>query len=181
MTPLVGSDEDLTDGRGPWEWKSRYPAETHKKIKCEAVVLVIMLALALIVAGGCIGLDAQSIVLEWEDTKFTVSFQLLATFFAGCVGGVTFSMKWLIHSVAKGRWHEDRVYWRFLVPLVGGIYACVVIALWDIGLVSSQSSGATKSIATIAPLAFLVGYFSDGVSGLLSNVANAAFGTVQRK
>jgi hypothetical protein len=32
-----------------------------------------------------------------------------------------------------------------------------------------------------AALAFLVGYFSDGVSGLLSNVANAVFGTLEKK
>jgi hypothetical protein len=30
-------------------------------------------------------------------------------------------------------------------------------------------------------LAFLAGYFADGVSGLLSNVANAIFGQVDKK
>ncbi|MFD1330748.1 hypothetical protein ACFQ4O_01915 [Methylopila musalis] len=106
---------------------------------------------------------------------------MLAIFFTGCVGGTTFSIKWLIHSVAKGKWHLDRRYWRFLVPLIGGVYACVVMTLFGAGLFASQTAAQMGPMPTTASLAFLVGYFSDGVSGLLSNVANAVFGTLEKK
>jgi len=36
-------------------------------------------------------------------------------------------------------------------------------------------------MAMTAASAFLIGYFSDGVSGLLSNIANAVFGTLEKK
>jgi hypothetical protein len=41
--------------------------------------------------------------------------------------------------------------------------------------------GQPREIAMTAAYAFLVGYFSDGVSGLLSNIANAVFGTLEKK
>jgi hypothetical protein len=49
------------------------------------------------------------------------------------------------------------------------------------GLIGGGQPKQDGSIATITALAFLVGYFSDGVSGLLTNVANAVFGTVEKK
>jgi len=43
------------------------------------------------------------------------------------------------------------------------------------------SIGGQSGVGTLSAIAFLVGYFSDGVSGLLTNVANAVFGTVEKK
>jgi hypothetical protein len=123
----------------------------------------------------------------------SINCHLLSIFFTGCVGGVTFSIKWLMHSVAKGKWHLDRRYWRFLVPIIGGVYACVVITLSNAGILGvhhdagaatlsgSATSGTAADFSGTAALAFLIGYFSDGVSGLLSNVANAVFGTLEKK
>ena len=67
-----------------------------------------------------------------------------------------------------------------MVPAIGGVYACVVMALSSAGIFGGQPSGQT-SMASTAALGFLVGYFSDGVSGLLSNIANAVFGTLEKK
>jgi len=44
-----------------------------------------------------------------------------------------------------------------------------------------HSADNARPLAVSAALAFLVGYFSDGVSGLLSNIANAVFGTLEKK
>jgi hypothetical protein len=111
----------------------------------------------------------------------SIDFRLLALFFVGGVGGTTFSIKWLIHAVAHGQWHLDRRYWRLFVPLIGGVYALVVITLFNGGLIGGASAAEPRPLATTAALAFLVGYFSDGVSGLLSNIANAVFGTLDKK
>ena len=66
------------------------------------------------------------------------------------------------------------------MPLIGGVYACVVLTLFDSGVLGTHG-GQPREIAMTAAYAFLVGYFSDGVSGLLSNIANAVFGTLEKK
>lgn len=177
--------DEYTDGRKLWEWKSKFPDEAQKAIKYEARVLIWSLAITLLSAGLFLGLGDTSfefkVPIGETPPSLFVSCKLLATFFTGCVGGVTFSIKWLVHTAATGRWHLDRRYWRLLVPCVGGVYALAVLTLFDAGLLARGDSGAT-SVSTLSPaLAFLVGYFSDGVSGLLSNVANAVFGTLEKK
>lgn len=179
MKALGGGGHDYTDERKPWDWKSRYPDEARQMMGNEAKALLAMLALSIIFAGAALGLAGQNIYWEIGTIKFWLSCRLLAVFFVGSVGGVTFSMKWLIHAVAKGKWHLDRRYWRLMVPAIGGVYACVVMTLFGVGVFGAQP--AQGSLAGTAALAFLVGYFSDGVSGLLSNVANAVFGTLEKK
>ncbi len=181
--PLSGKPPaDYTDERQPWEWQSRYPPEARRTINQEAAILFALLLVTLLGAGICLGIGGP------HDYFFTllgadvhISFRILAIFFTGCVGGTTFSIKWLIHSAAKGKWHLDRRYWRFLVPAIGGVYACVVMTLFGAGLFASHTAAESGPMPTTAALAFLVGYFSDGVSGLLSNVANAVFGTLEKK
>ena len=177
----VGAGDDYTDGRILWDWKSRYPIDAQRQMKCEAIYLALILIIALLIAGLFLGLVGQPLSIEFRGAHIGISARILAIFFVGCVGGITFSIKWLIHSIAKGKWHEDRRYWRYLVPLVGGVYASVVLTLWGSGFLATPSNQQESSLTTAASLAFLVGYFSDGVSGLLSNVANAVFGTVEKK
>jgi hypothetical protein len=177
--------DEYTDGRKLWEWESKFPQEAQENIKLEARWLILSLFATLLVAGFFLGLGGTSFEfsLPIGETPPTLSIncKVLGTFFTGCVGGVTFSIKWLVHSAATGKWHLDRRYWRLLVPWIGGVYALVVLALFDAGLFARAGSG-VGSFSTISPaLAFLVGYFSDGVSGLLSNVANAVFGTLEKK
>lgn len=177
-TPL--GQRDYTDGRARWDWESHFPLEARKLMNAEAYTLLGMLAVSLLGAGSFLGLADQTSWIGIGDLKLWVSFRFLAIFFTGTVGGVTFSIKWLIHAAAKGKWHRDRRYWRLMVPAVGGVYACVVMTLFAAGMFSGQSPQAS-AIPITAALAFLVGYFSDGVSGLLSNVANAVFGTLEKK
>jgi hypothetical protein len=111
-----------------------------------------------------------------------IHFHIIAIHWVGCVGGTTFSLKWLVHAAAKGKWHLDRRPWRLIVPLIGGVYACVVLTFLDAGIVGhGPSPETTRPMAISAALAFLIGYFSDGVSGLLSNIANAVFGTLEKR
>lgn len=171
-----------TDGRVRWDWKSHFPPEARSEINLEAWTLGLLLVVTLAAAGTCLGVpEDEKRVLPLGSLEVDLSFRLLAIFFTGCVGGTTFSIKWLIHSVAKGTWHLDRRYWRFLVPAIGGVYACVVLTLSNAGLFSRPTGADLSDVAGAAALAFLVGYFSDGVSGLLSNVANAVFGTLEKK
>lgn len=194
---VPSSPDAYTDNRKPGDWRTRYPSEACRQMKLEAVVLSLTLLAFLTLCGLTLGISGQPVAfaLPWISVSPTeataginppillkVDCNLLSLFFAGSVGGTTFSIKWLVHSVAKGKWHLDRRYWRMFVPYVGGTYACVVITLLDAGFFSGGThSEGPRSIALSAALAFLVGYFSDGVSGLLSNVANAVFGTLEKK
>jgi len=182
MKPASGGIQDYTDGRKPWEWESKYPAAARREMNIETGTLITMLVISILGAGVCLGLADQSFSMSMGGPKLTISFRLLAIFFTGSVGSVTFSIKWLIHSVAKGKWHLDRRYWRLMTPAIGGAYACVVMTFFASGMFAAQTAAApTAGIAPTAALAFLVGYFSDGVSGLLSNIANAVFGTLEKK
>jgi hypothetical protein len=180
-TPLVAPD--YTDGRARWDWESRYPTPARKAINFEAAILTVALIVALVAAGLMLCLEGTTISLPSPiDTSSPFRFEprILSVFFCGCVGGATFSIKWLVHAVSKGSWHLDRRYWRLFVPLVGGVYACAVLTLFDAGI-AGHAAQSDRSISSAAAFSFLVGYFSDGVSGLLTNIAKAVFGTLKEK
>lgn len=190
-TPGASSD-DYTDDRPRWEWKSKYPADAQKEIWHEEKRLFIYLTISVFMAAFALSLSGQLIAINLpfsaisadgtsiQPLRITVSSHVVAIYFIGCLGGTTFSIKWLVHACAKGKWHLDRRPWRLNTPLVGGVYACVVLTLLDAGLFG-HGADISRPFVLSAALAFLVGYFSDGVSGLLSNVANAVFGTLEKK
>lgn len=167
----------LEDGRLPWKWQGKYPEEAKSKIDGEARLLGGYLAFFLVLSAIFAALNDDPFSFDIYSAHFTVSPEVLLTYFVGGLGSTTFSIKWLIHSVATGKWHVERIYWRIFVPLVGGVYALAVLGLMRGGFMGVGDAASGHSWA----LAFLVGYFSDGVSGLLSNVANAVFGTVEKK
>jgi len=185
----VAKAADYTDGRKPGDWKTRYPAEARKCINNEACILACALVVSAALSAVFLALAGQSVQIPIEflaepnvrPPVFEINFRLPMLFSVGCLGGATFSIKWLVHSAAKCKWHLDRRYWRFFVPLIGGVYACVVLTLMDGGMIGDHVGGAPRPVPLAAAFAFLVGYFSDGVSGLLSNVANAVFGTLEKK
>ncbi len=181
------------DGRKPWEWRTRFPAEAWKQIWLEAAYLVFCLAvfgLTSVLSAAyvpeqftynfnCapdIGSPTKQVCSQFSFTK-----TWLACYFAGGLGGTVLTIKWLIHSVGTGKWHQDRVFWRLFVPWIGGVYSVIIHGLANSGLIGGQTSDGSTALVTVVSISFLVGYFSDGVSGLLTNVANAVFGTVIEK
>jgi hypothetical protein len=179
---------EYTDGRLPGDWQTKYPAEARRCINQEACALALGMILFSTICAILLGMAGQTIIVPLDffakqpdaATVLRIDIKWLSIFFIGCLGGTTFSVKWLIHSAAKSKWHLDRRYWRLFVPLIGGVYACVMLTLLDFGVVGSHG-GQPREMAVTAAYAFLVGYFSDGVSGLLSNIANAVFGTLEKK
>jgi hypothetical protein len=191
--PVAARDE-YTDERALWDWKSRYPADARCGINCEAWALGVWLLVVVSLAALFLSLSGQRLQIPLSSVQYagkagasvglvlSFEFRILALFFAGWVGGTTFSIKWLVHAVATGRWHLDRRYWRLLVPGLGGVYACAVLTLFDAGIIGGgQPLSEPRPIAVAAAFAFMIGYFSDGVSGLLSNIAHAVFGTLEKK
>lgn len=192
--PTERPADPYTDNRQAFDWKSRYDPSAVKCIRWEVGYLLTVLTVAMLLAGLAMAVEPSKIVISTgvqavdvvDDSsqatvRIVVDFRFLALFFLGIIGGCTFSAKWLIHACAKGKWHLDRRYWRTLTPLLGGVYACVMLTLFNSGLIGGASSPAERPFALTAAFAFIVGYFADGVSGLLSNVANAVFGTLEKK
>jgi hypothetical protein len=182
---VPGKTTDYTDGRAPYDWKSKFPAEARKYIHFEAVILAIALLIFVCLASVALVFSdsPHPVVISTlgPNVSANIDPRMVVLFFCGGVGGTTFSIKWLIHSVAKGNWHLDRQLWRLFVPIVGGVYACAVLTLLDSGMILGRAGDVSRGIASSASMAFLIGYFSDGVSGLLTNIANAVFGTIREK
>ncbi len=194
----LGADSDIgtSDGRPPWDWQTRFPLEAKKQIRREAVYLffcLMMFGVSSAIVASLLKADIVfnffcSSALNSSNTNaaldcYSFSFQRnwIICYFVGGLGGTTFSIKWLMHSVGTGKWHQDRILWRVFVPLIGGVYAIMVHGLSNTGLVGGNVDGIGFGLTAIASISFLVGYFSDGVSGLLTNVANTIFGTVIEK
>jgi hypothetical protein len=89
----------------------------------------------------------------------------------GLLGGCVYSMKWLYHSIGRGKWHLDRRAWRFLTPLVSSGLAFGTLSLLISGAVPLLSENITRSQAGICGIAFLVGYFSDDTVAALATWA----------
>lgn len=182
---MPGKTIDYTDGRAPYDWQSKFPPEARKHICYEAVILAIVLLILIFLSSIALVLSGGSYLVAFPalgpNASANVDPRMVVLFFCGGVGGTTFSIKWLIHAVAKGSWHLDRQLWRLFVPLVGGVYACAVLTLLDSGMIIGHPGDVSRGIASSASMAFLIGYFSDGVSGLLTNIANAVFGTIREK
>jgi hypothetical protein len=179
----VTDDNDL-DGRKPGDWKTRYAVDAWRQIRAEAVLLAVYFLVFGLVTAFLFFLSADfSIPVDSlkEGATLNVTRHHLIIFFVGSVGSTVFAIKWLFHSVANGLWHQDRLLWRIFVPLTGGVYALVILALFRQGIGLRPLSGGIGSdpMETLA-LAFLIGYFADGVSGLLTNIANAIFGKVDK-
>jgi hypothetical protein len=182
---MPGKTIDYTDGRALYDWKSKFPTEARKHICIEAVILAVVLLILICLASTALVFSGSSCQVAFPtlcpNVSANIDPRMIVLFLCGGVGGTTFSIKWLIHSVAKGSWHLDRQLWRLFVPLVGGVYACAVLTLLDSGMILGHAGDVSRGIASAASMAFLIGYFSDGVSGLLTNIANAVFGTIREK
>ena len=95
----------------------------------------------------------------------------------GMLGGALFSIKWFYHSVAKGIWNADRIFWRLFTPHVSGGLGAVFVTLCASGMLVVFDKKAFSSVWICFGLAFLVGYFSDHAVAKLSEVAQTLFGT----
>jgi len=174
-----------------YDWKSKYDSDARaeiayeeKRLLCYLGASLALAAISLMLAGQIIKIplpfNAVSSDGNSQNLSLTIGCGTLAVFFSGWVGGTTFALKWLVHACATGRWHLDRRPWRLIIPLIGGVYSSVMLTLLDAGMFGHDPEP-SRPLAVSAALAFLVGYFSDGVSGLLSNIANAVFGTLDKK
>lgn len=169
---------DLTDGRKDGDWKSRYDGEANKEIKKERNYLLILLSVSfslLTLAGlyykGCI-LNTDCSFIEIKPYVFGI--------IGGLLGGTIFSMKWLVHSVAKNTWNIDRQLWRILTPLLSATISLLIIVILNSEIFASEVGKSYTSYKSFG-IGFLAGYFSDNAIGKLTEIAQVLFGSSSTK
>ncbi len=179
----------LTDGRVACDFKSCYPRSAWVQIIGELVYLLILLLAALYSL-----LLIAKVAILGEPNKFFPEFfgeypanQVIIVWISvtlgGVCGGCAASLKWLYHTVAKQRWHRDRIIWRLVVPILAAVLSGFLGLMVHVGFVSNNAvnEGFLSDPAMGASFGFFIGLFSDNVLASLQNLAFRIFGTVDEK
>lgn len=179
---------ELTDGRLPGEFLSRYPFWAWAQIGLEFAFLLVVLALVSIALLSIGQLVAAAPPMKGVTLPFDISYPRdrrfliwLCVALSGSAGGTAFALKWLYHSVAKWTWNRDRLLWRLIVPALSGVFAVFVAFMVSAEIVPFLNAKAFDNFYRALGAGFLLGYFSDNVLAALQNLAVRWFGTVDTK
>lgn len=165
---------DYSDGRALLEWQTKYPEDALKKIRCEAFYVAIIFAISvfaifyLLFICNNISEDKQ----RWMGC--------ICAWLGGTVGGTLFTIKWLIHSVAKRIWHQDRRLWRIFSPHLSGAIAFFTILITGSGLLKIFNREIIEDHLAVLGFSFLAGYFSDKAIAKLAETADTLFGATKK-
>lgn len=170
------------DDRRQYEWKSHYPPEVVRRIRWEAAYVSLVFISALLgILFTWRGDVLRLLVLDCAKCDHIAGVNRYAyVFFSGLLGGSLFSLKYLYKVAAHGWWHQDRGLWRALSPWLSAGLAFAVGALSAAGLFGfdvDKNHGA----ASFVSLGFIVGYFADGASRKMQEVADVMFGHPKAK
>ena len=166
-----------TDGREPYDWKSKYPPEAHKEIRVESFYIgtVFLLAFLLLIINY---LGIFNSLFALEELRLA-QFEYIVYFTsAGLLGGIVFGMKYFYRVVARGYWTQDRRYWRIMSPFISMSVAFVVGAMSSSGILNSQNSSMD---AWAVAFGFFAGYFADEAVGKMYEMATMLFGKTKNK
>lgn len=162
-----------TDGRKPYDWKSKYPQEARDEMLKEAIYI-----------GAVLGVSLLGMFLNWcgvfsccageDPTRVNAVRGIVFYFFSGLMGGTIFGLKYFYRVIARGYWSQDRKYWRIFSPWIS---ACIALVIGCMVVVGYINAAQTPSTATGICIGFLAGYFADDAVGKMSDVAKALFGT----
>jgi hypothetical protein len=168
---------DLTDGREPFDWESRYPVNARRWMRAEAIYLLSLLFLVPISVGiSATGRPASWLNLALSENNYTTFLAFFWAWLGGMLGGTLFSLKWLYHSRAKGLWNMDRIFWRLFTPHLSAGLSFAFVALVSSGLLNLFNNEILNKPLLSFSLSFLTGYFSDTAIAKLTEVAETVFG-----
>ncbi|WP_298257562.1 hypothetical protein [uncultured Litoreibacter sp.] len=185
-------EDELDDDRCPWDWKTKYPYRVWFQISIELIWTLSILVFALLIlfdgalvrATDCLNTCQNQ--THYASEIFGVSIRSeavnwIALFAAGMIGGALFVLKWLYHSVAKGRWHQDRLLWRLIVPINSAVVSLFTGFIFASGVIPFLKGEAFDDLYTLLGFGFIFGYFSDNILAALQNIAQNIFGTLTDK
>jgi hypothetical protein len=183
--PGITDLNSLTDGRNEGAYSTAYRWGAWLQIIVELIYLVALLL------SGLVGLVllAKYAVFRENNSGFVFGLlgpadrsrmlQLYVTIaLSGVCGGCSSALKWLYHSIAKQRWHQDRIIWRLVVPPLSGTLAVFTAMMIISGLVPFLAKSWLTNLTAGAAFGFFVGLFSDNLLAALEKVAFNLFGTM---
>lgn len=173
------SEEEIEqnfDSRQPGDWQSIYCRSAWVTIGIESAYIVMLLIFSL---WACYQVWSLSLLgfIHIPLERLTSFSPLMYSFIGGLIGGILFTMKWLYHSVARKKWHIDRILWRLFTPWISAVFAFVMYTLMKSGLFSVFDESSLSSGGTAFSIGFLVGYFSDSAMSKFREIANTLFGS----
>jgi len=169
---------DLTDGREKGDWQSRYETAAQSQIKKERNFLLVILSVGFLLT-ILMGLYFDSCLFSSNNCFEGAKYYVFA-FLGGTLGGTIFSIKWLIHSVAKNTWNMDRHLWRIMTPVLSSAIALLFVVLLNTDVFTIETAK-SSSIYKAYGIGALVGYFSDNAIGKLTEIAQVLFGSSNAK
>lgn len=168
---------DLTDGRTPGDWKTRYPdKEARTAIIVESTYTAALLFACPILL-VLIWLEKFPACLALAENQREVLCRYAYAWTGGLLGGTLCALKWLYHSVAHWRWNKDRRLWRLLAPHLSAALAFVFVCMVDSDMLVIFEQEAIQKAPAIVSVSFLVGYFSDTALAKMLEIAMSLFGT----
>ena len=184
---LAQPASELVDFRRRGEYQTRYKKKQWTQIVIEfsyLVFLVLFCGAMLVYIGYVVGATSPEDTRSFGPLSYPRDRSMLlitTVLLSGIIGGASFSLKWLYHSVAKWIWNTDRILWRAIVPLLSGILALFVSAMISSGIVSVFNAEFFMNFYGALGGGFFIGYFSDNVLASLQNLAVKWFGTVDKR
>lgn len=184
--PKPPSLDGLTDGRQAGDCTSYYTGSQWFQIIFELAYLLVFLYWGLyhlLLLGKLVVLgDIQGSYLTFlgnypENERLLI---WLTVSLGGLCGGCANSLKWLYHTVAKKRWHRDRLIWRLVVPILSAVLASFTGLMVQSGIIPLFNTTLLADPATGAAFGFFLGLFSDNLLACLQNFALSVFGTVDK-
>lgn len=171
-----------TDGRDPFDWKSRYPQEAKREIRWEAFYIVcifILSFLLLLLNYLCVFSKLLQKFTQCSQIKrFSIRrFEYLVYFLSsGLLGGSIFGVKYFYRVIARGYWTQDRRYWRIFSPFISMTIAFIVGTMASSGILNSQNSSSWA-----VSIGFFAGYFADEAVGKMYEIATLLFGKTKNR
>lgn len=172
--PTLSSETINTDGRVPYDWKSKWDPLARKHIACESFLLGVVFFATLLL----IYLTWSGMLFRWISEPHCCNastFSRYAYFYlGGQLGGILFGIKYMYKVVSRGYWHEDRRLWRIFSPLLSGGLAAMVGTLIDSGMIGLAIKH--RSGSSYLAFGFITGYFADSALAKMQEIANTVFG-----
>jgi len=170
------SPKDLTDGREPLEWKTKYPFGAWILIICESLYISLLLFGVPIVIFLIWLKIPHSFFSSVSEEAYKILAKYVYAWLGAFYGGIIIDLKWLYHSVSKKKWHVDRILWRILEPHLSASLGLIFMFLLTSGLLNIFDQDYLNLPAVAISIGILVGLFSDNATGKLAEIASKLFG-----
>ncbi len=98
----------------------------------------------------------------------------------GIIGGLLHSLKWFYRTIGDGEWEWDRLWWRFMNPIVSGVMGFSIYIVFSSRIDPNWTSAPGRPVKETLyaySIGFLSGLFADNAMNKLRDIAHLFFGS----